>query len=88
MSVKVCFDQPLRRKNISMFTNTQNRNLQQNKWSQTAEGKVTTSDNKIVVPKRNFYNLLCEAHTATAHRGRDKTKIHKELLHRNLARCY
>ena len=59
-----------------MFTNTQNRNLQQNKWSLTAEGKVTTSDNKIVVPKRNFYNLLCEAHTATAHRGRDKTKIH------------
>ena len=56
-----------------MFTNTQNRNLQETR-SLTAEGKVTTSDNKILVPKRNIYNLLCEAHTATAHRGRDKTE--------------
>lgn len=69
MSVKVCFDQPLRRKNISMFTNTQNRNLQQNKWSLTAEGKVTTSDNKIVVAKRNFYNLLCEHSNSSSRKG-------------------
>ena len=47
--------------------------LARNKWSLTCEGKVTASDNKLVVPKRDVYRLLCEAHTATAHRGRDKT---------------
>lgn len=36
--------------------------------------KGDASDNKKVVPKRDIYRLLCEAHTATAHRGRDKTE--------------
>lgn len=67
MSVKGGFNQHLKRRNISILTNTQ-------KWSLTCEGKVTASDNKLVVPKRDIYRLLCEAHTATAHRGRDKTE--------------
>ena len=43
-------------------------------WSLTADGKVTTSDNKLKVPKRDIYNVLCKAHSAIAHRGRDKTE--------------
>ena len=45
-----------------------------NHWRLTPEGKVTTSDNKLIVPKRDIYNVLCEAHSAIAHRGRDKTE--------------
>ena len=48
--------------------------IAKNHWRLTAEGKVTTSDNKLIVPKRDIYNVLCEAHSATAHRGRDKTE--------------
>ena len=73
MSVKDGFNQHLKRRNISILTNTQNRNLQETR-SLTCEGKVTASDYKLVVPKRDIYRLLCEAHTATAQRGRDKTE--------------
>mgnify|MGYP000553786683 FL=1 len=45
-----------------------------NHWRLTTEGKVTTSYNKLIVLKRDIYNVLCEAHSATAHRGRDKTE--------------
>ena len=45
-----------------------------NSLSLTADGKVTTSDNKLIVPKRGIYNVLCEARSAIAHRGRDKTE--------------
>ena len=45
-----------------------------NHWRLTTEGKVTTSDNKLIVPKRDIYHVLCEAHSASAHRGRDKTE--------------
>ena len=48
--------------------------IARNSWSLTANGKVTTSDNKLIVPKRDIYNVLCEAHSAIAHRGRDKQK--------------
>ena len=73
MSVKGGSNLQLNRRKISVLTSTQNRNLQETR-SLKAEGKVTTSKNKILVPKGNIYNLLCEAHTATAHRGRDKTE--------------
>ena len=48
--------------------------IARNHWRLTAEGKVTSSDNKPTVPKRDIPKVLCEAHSATAHRGRDKTE--------------
>ena len=48
--------------------------IARNHWRLTAEGKVTSSDNKLIVPKRDIYKVLCEAHSAIAHRGRDKTE--------------
>ena len=48
--------------------------IARNHWRLTAEGKVASSDNKLIVPKRDIYNVLCEAHSAIAHRGRDKTE--------------
>lgn len=43
-------------------------------WRLTAEEKVTTSYNKLIVPKKDIYNVLCEAHSAIAYWGRDKTE--------------
>lgn len=48
--------------------------------------KIITSDNKCVVPKREIHGVLCEAHSAIAHRGRDKTETHKNLLLWNFSR--
>ena len=45
-----------------------------NHWRLTPEGKATTSDNKLIVPKRDIYNVLCEAPSAIAHQRRDKTE--------------
>ena len=50
------------------------RKTARNSWSLTVDGKVTTSDNKLIVPKRDIYNVLCEAHSEIAHQGRDKTE--------------
>jgi len=41
------------------------------------DGKIITGDNKIVVPKSELHKILCECHSSTAHRGRDKTKLRK-----------
>ena len=64
---------PEEKKHLSIDKHTKQK-LARNKWSLTCEGKVTASHNKLVVPKRDIYRLLCEAHTATAHRGKDKTE--------------
>ena len=64
---------PEEKKRLNIDKHTRQK-LARNKWSLTYEGKVTASDNKLAVPKRDIYRLLCEAHTATAHRGRDKTE--------------
>lgn len=64
---------PEEKKHLNIDKQTKQK-LARNKWSLTCQGKVTASDNKKVVPKRDIYRLLCEAHTATAHRGRDKTE--------------
>ena len=37
------------------------------------DGKIITRDNKIVVPKSELHKVLCQCHSSTAHRGRDKT---------------
>lgn len=37
------------------------------------DGKIITRDNKIVVPKSELCKVLCQCHSSTAHRGRDKT---------------
>ena len=64
---------PEEKKHLNIDKQTKQK-LARNKWTLTCQGKVTASDNKKVVPKRDIYRLLCEAHTATAHRGRDKTE--------------
>lgn len=69
--LEVLMQSKKRKNNIDKHTKQK---LSRNKWSLTCEGKVTASDNKLVVPKRDISRLLCEAHTATAHRGRDKTE--------------
>ena len=48
--------------------------IARNHWRLIAEGKVASSDNKLIAPKRDIYNVLCEAHSAIAHQGRDKTE--------------
>lgn len=64
---------PEEKKHLNIDKQTKQK-LARNKWTLTCQVKVTASDNKKVVPKRDIYRLLCEAHTATAHRGRDKTE--------------
>ena len=46
---------------------------------------MTASDNKLVVPKRDIYRLIREAHTATAHRGRDKTERYLRNYYRGIS---
>ena len=50
--------------------------ITRNNWVLSNGGKIITSDNKCVVPKREIHGVLCEAHSAIAHRGRDKTERH------------
>ena len=45
-------------------------------WVLSNGGKIISSDNKCVVPKREIHGVLFEAHSAIAHRGRDKTETH------------
>ena len=40
------------------------------------EEKIKTLDGKFVVSKREIYHTLCNVHSATAHRGRDKTNCY------------
>ena len=37
-------------------------------------GKIANPDGKFVIPKRDIFKTLCEAHSAIAHRGKDKTE--------------
>ncbi|KAK2564385.1 hypothetical protein P5673_011812 [Acropora cervicornis] len=48
-------------------------------------GKIITIDNKIVVPKSELHKVLCQCHSSTADRGRDKINnyvkgIYSEVL--------
>ena len=36
-------------------------------------GKIANPDGKFVIPKRDIFKTLCEAHSAIVHKGRDKT---------------
>lgn len=47
--------------------------LKRKKWT-LKNGKIATQDGKYVVPKRDIFQTLSEAHSAIAHRGRDKTE--------------
>ena len=45
---------------------------------------ILSRDRKTVVPRKDIYSVLCQAHCAIAHRGRDKTedfvkKSHAEI---------
>ena len=59
--------------------------ITRNRWKLSAEGRVTTTDNKYVVPKRDIYHVLSEAHSATAHRGRDKTERYIRTSHAGIS---
>ena len=37
-------------------------------------GKIANPDGKFVIPKRDIFKTLCEAHSAIVHEGRDKTE--------------
>ena len=41
--------------------------ITRNSWKLSAEGEVTTTDDKYVVPKRDIYHVLSEAHSETSH---------------------
>ena len=47
--------------------------IKHNKWS-LQHGKIANPDGKFVIPKRDIFKTLREAHFAIAHRGRDKTE--------------
>lgn len=47
--------------------------IKHKKWT-LQHGNITNPDGKIVIPKRDIFKKLCEAHSAIAHRGRDKTE--------------
>ena len=43
------------------------------KWT-LQHRKIANPDGKFLIPKHNILKTLCEAHSAIAHRGRDKTE--------------
>lgn len=47
--------------------------IKRKKWT-LQHGKIANQDGKYVVPKRDIFKTLSEAHSAIAHRGRDKTE--------------
>ena len=51
-----------------------------NKWI-LEHAKIANPDEKFVIPKRDIFKKLCEAHSAIAHRGRDKTKRYMYMSH-------
>ena len=49
--------------------------LERKKWT-LQHGKIANPDEKFVIPKRDIFKQLSEAHSAIAHWGRDKTERH------------
>jgi len=47
--------------------------IKRKKWV-VENGKIITKDRKCVIPKRDLFETLTAAHSAIAHRGRDKTE--------------
>ena len=47
--------------------------------------KGHSTDDKYAVPKRDIYYVLSEAHSATAHRGRDKTERYIRASHAGIS---
>ena len=66
---------PEERKSLNLGKLTKQK-ITRNNWALSNGGKIITSDNKCVVPNREIHGVLCEAHSAIAHRGRDKTERH------------
>ena len=44
-------------------------------------GKIANPDGKFVIPKRDIFRTLCEAHSAIVHKGRDKTEHYVRKLY-------
>ena len=61
-----------RNHDTTKLTNWQATTLKRKKWS-LHQGKLLTTDKKIVVPKSQLYDILTLAHQRTAHRGRQIT---------------
>ena len=47
--------------------------IKRKKWT-LQHGKIANPDGKFVIPKRDIFKTLCEAHSPIVHRGRDKTE--------------
>ena len=47
--------------------------IKRKQW-QLDKDQIITKDNKIVIPRSQIHKILCQSHSETAHRGRDKTK--------------
>ena len=54
---------PEERKSLNLGKLTKHK-ITRNNWVLSNGGKIITSDNKCVVPKREIHGVLCEAHSA------------------------
>ena len=54
------------------------------KWT-LQHGKTANPDGKFIIPKHNIFKTLCEAHSAIAHRGRDKTERYTRESHAEIS---
>ena len=52
--------------------------IKRKRWTLKGEN-IFNGDNKIVVPKSKLHGVLCECHSSTAHRRRDKTNTYAGL---------
>ena len=56
------------------LTNNEKAALKRKGWRvERLSGKIVNKNNKLIIPKKNLHKVLCQSHSATAHRGRDKT---------------
>ena len=47
--------------------------IKQKQWT-LQQGKIQEKNGRVVVPKPDLFKILTDAHSANAHRGRDKTE--------------
>ena len=53
------------------------RRIMDNKWKVTAsDGKILAEQNRCVVQRQEYFQILANSHSAIAHRGRDKTEAY------------
>ena len=70
------------------YTDTISKNkvatIKRKRWG-LRHGKIVTNGGKLVIPKRDIFRTLSEAHSAIAHRGRGKTEKYIRELYSEIA---